>query len=237
MSDNDDNDDGDKEFSIPLQDQRVFGAGLKLKRVKFVSSANDSHAITTVAQAAHSAKDISNAYLDLVLPNRASVRDVVQKTSESTAEVTEVCEICHIPILYTSVSTPHDASLAHQICLPHSYPPSAIDRKRKGLSILASQGWDPDARLGLGSRGQGRTVPIKTTFKDDKLGVGVVIPKDELMRRATKRTLEKEAKKKLDAGKVRKLYAEDWKRKAELQRAFYGRDDTERYFVKSKEWS
>jgi hypothetical protein len=100
--------------------------------------------------------------------------------------------------------------LAHQVCLTHSHPPSHLDRNRKGLAYLSSYGWDPDARVGLGASGQGIQYPIKSKPKDDKLGIGVVLPKEADRRK-------KEKVEKLDAGKIRKLHEKD-KKKAERLR-------------------
>lgn len=235
MSDADDDD----ELETPLQDQRTFGAGLKLKQVKFVSSSTTDHGdIAASSVQARNAEDISNRYLDLVLPSRPDVQHVTPTLLGSKQDVQAMilCEVCNQPVSSKTSTTSHDASLVHQICLPHSHPPSAIDRKRKGLSILAAHGWDPDARLGLGAHGQGRTIPIKTVSKDDKLGIGVVLPKGELEKRLAKKQIEKEAGKKLDAGRVRKAYSEDSKKREALQKLFYGRDDVEKYLQKSEEW-
>lgn len=229
----------DDELEIPLQDQRAFGAGLKLKRVKFVSSSTTDHGDTAASLVqARNAEDISNRYLDLVLPSRTDVQHVTPTllASKQNVQAIILCEVCNQPVSSKTSTASHDASLVHQICLPHSHPPSAIDRKRKGLSILVAHGWNPDARLGLGAQGQGRTIPIKTVSKDDRLGVGVVLPKGELEKRIAKKQIEKEAGKKLDAGRVRKAYNEDSKKREALQKLFYGRDDVEKYLQKSEEW-
>ena len=56
----------DEEYMIPLQDKRVFGAGIKRKRVQFVR-ANDS--TTTIdAPTTSSGPSASDFYLNLVLP-------------------------------------------------------------------------------------------------------------------------------------------------------------------------
>lgn len=245
----------DETYEIPLQDQRVFGAGIKRKRVKFVPSISSSSSILPVSST--SSESISARYLNLVLPqDSASTGENAQLTpastpptvlnDTSTTSESQICEICNLPLSSSSdvVPTsnnedndlssladsntrpppkprPHEASLAHQVCLTHSHPPSHLDRTRKGLAYLSSYGWDPDSRLGLGSQGQGIAFPIKTKPKDDKLGIGVVVPK----------TLEKRKEKaeKLDAGRVRKAYDND-KRKAEkLREMFYMNDDVERY--------
>lgn len=238
----------DDEYEIPLQDQRVFGAGIKRKRVKFVPSSTESS--TAPRSASTSKQPIGDLYLSLVLPNQSkqskpspalgeSVPHGDSNSAESQVQ-THVCEVCKLPLTLqeeadalsaetdsdqpTPKSRPHEASLAHQVCLTHSHPPSYLDRKRKGLAYLSAYGWDPDSRLGLGATGQGRQYPIKTKEKNDKLGIGVVVPKDKDLEKMRK---VKEVK--LDAGKVRKLAEKDRKRTERLQEMFYRNEDVERY--------
>jgi len=246
-------------YEIPLQDQRVFGAGIKRRRVRFVPSSSDQS--TPPVTGGRSAESISNLYLSLVLPKETSAAvDAAASTTElseapaySTARsraVPEqpVCEICNLPlttvdlattasqfevssnppetVARASTSRPHEASIAHQVCLEHSYPPSHLDRSRKGLTYLSSYGWDPDSRLGLGASGQGIQFPIKAKAKDDKMGIGVVLPKAGERRK-------KEKVEKLDAGKVRKLQEKDKKRAERLRDIFYRNDDVERYLGNS----
>jgi hypothetical protein len=250
----------DDTYEIPLQDQRVFGAGIKRKRVKFVPSAASSS--TPPISSGASAKSVSDFYLKLVLPSENETLKETSPTagssskpltsSESSTKLQpqqpklQVCEICNLPLAETPDSLPasrgetpeengdglgqrppakprpHEASLAHQVCLTHSHPPSHLDRNRKGLAYLSSYGWDPDARVGLGASGQGIQYPIKTKPKDDKLGIGVVLPKE-----ADRRKEEKIEK--LDAGKVRKLHEKDKKKAERLREMFYRNDDVERY--------
>jgi len=173
--------------------------------------------------------------------------DSAADTPEPRQEPTEapVCEICNLPLSSNPdpaiqptddtpvgvINTPgigppkprpHEALLSHQVCLTHSHPPSHLDRNRKGLTYLSSYGWDPDSRLGLGASGQGIQFPIKTKPKDDKLGIGVVLPKEADRRK-------KEKVEKLDAGKIRKLYEKDKKKAERLREMFYRNDDVERY--------
>jgi hypothetical protein len=69
---------------------------------------------------------------------------------------------------------------------------------------------------------QGMQYPIKVTPKDDKLGIGVKVPKNLEARK-------KEKVQKLDAKKVRNMAVEDKKRREKLQRQFYGNGDLEKY--------
>jgi hypothetical protein len=249
----------DDTYEIPLQDQRVFGAGLKRKRVKFVPSTSSSVASSRTKTPA---KSIGDLYLNLVLPmespsaessaraspspgspSGASSETIMSLTSRKSEP--QLCDICDLPLSsfdntasivaesplndtedlkqpLPAKPRPHEASLAHQVCLTHSHPPSHLDRNRKGLKYLSAYGWDPDARLGLGADGQGIQFPIKPKPKDDKLGIGVVLPKESERRR-------KEKPEKLDAGKVRKMYEKDRRKGEKLRDLFYRNDDVERY--------
>jgi len=245
----------DDTYEIPLQDQRVFGAGIKRKRVKFVPSSSSA---SDKASSIQPSKSISAHYLRLVLPKDSSLaEESAQNTPASTLPSTalpelpttselHVCEICNLPIysipppiLATSDDDnavpsntdtearpppkprPHEASLAHQVCLTHSHPPSHLDRSRKGLAYLSAYGWDPDSRLGLGADGKGIPFPIKPKPKDDKLGIGVVVPK------AVEK--KKEKLEKLDAGRVRKAYEKEKRKGERLRELFYMSDDVERH--------
>jgi hypothetical protein len=240
-------------YEIPLQDQRVFGAGIKRKRVQFVPSSSKPSTLPTPGTPA---KSVSDFYLKLVLPGESKESKETNDASQSTpvastdlsisqaeeATESQVCEICNLPLSATvsgddiettdtsseptsSKPKPHEASLAHQVCLEHSFPPSHLDRNRKGLAYLSSYGWDPDARLGLGASGQGIQFPIKTKPKDDKMGIGVVLPKPGEIKK-------KEKLEKLDAGKVKKLYENDKKKTERLRQMFYQSEDVERYLGK-----
>jgi hypothetical protein len=253
----------DDTYEIPLQDQRVFGAGIKRKRVKFVPSTSSSSITHSTTKAP--ARSISDLYLSLVLPNEASsTENFIEESpnpcslsrassegipvAEGQTNEPELCDICKLPLSSTDVTAtlmpdalpsesqdptrrppgkprPHEASLAHQVCLEHSHPPSHLDRNRKGLTYLSAYGWDPDARLGLGAQGQGIQFPIKPKPKDDKLGIGVVLPPER--ERLKKKKLEK-----LDAGKVRKMYEKDKRKGERLREMFYRNDDVERYLGK-----
>jgi hypothetical protein len=90
---------------------------------------------------------------------------------------------------------------------------------------LSAYGWDPDARKGLGAEGQGIQFPIKTKPKDDKLGIGVVLPKPGEIKK-------KEKPQKLDAGKIRKLQERDKRKGEKLREMFYRSEDVERYLAR-----
>lgn len=219
----------DLDDDVPLQHRKPFGSGLRRNEIKFVAASSEDSKATGQAGANQHGQSISDFYLNMVLKKPGHV---ARQATETEKPVVELCEICKIPLAAApeTASTSstmkgghHEASIAHQVCLTHSHPPSALDRGRMGLSVLESQGWDPDSRSGLGAAGQGVQHPIKVKPKDDNLGIGVVVPKDFGARK------EKEKPKLLDAKKIRKMAADDRKRADKLQQQIFGRVDLEKY--------
>lgn len=230
----------DEEYLVPLQDQRVFGAGIKRSRVPFVPARTDPPLLSIRSPS----RKIGERYLSIVLkeagpvkgertpktcsPDHADAPAEGHMAAVSTKDSTDpvLCEICRLPIgdanrTMLSNSRPHEASLAHQVCLVHSHPPSHLDRTRKGLRYLSSYGWDPDSRLGLGAVGQGIRIPIKAKQKNNTLGLGAE------RKLQTQRPPEK--KQKLDAKQVRLKEQEARRKREKLQELFYRNDDVERY--------
>ncbi|KAI9679270.1 MAG: hypothetical protein M1817_005289 [Caeruleum heppii] len=238
----------DEEYVVPLQDQRVFGAGLKRKRVQFVPSGSSAPSVQpSRAHDEHHGHSIGDYYLSLVLPdskrNPQAISPVVSAHQEQmNRPLTTLprCDVCHLPLDSdaasetivpsppTTTTTPaHEASLAHQVCLTHSHPPSHLDRHRKGIQYLSSYGWDPDSRLGLGVAGEGIRAPIKGKVKRDTLGIGMKLPEKEVGVRPKK--VER-----LDAKGVRRKEADLRKRGQKLQDLFYASEDLEKYLKASK---
>jgi G-patch domain len=269
----------DEDYFIPLEDQRVFGAGLKKKRVRFVRSTSESGGIlvSTTTKESSSGADkpllpsAAERYLSIVLPDEAKRPTSQSKTDgDRTAATTttglegssntlsvlpsraaeqsqqlhtpddqlQLCEVCNFPIdsssstsivsashegpLSTSVKV-HEASIAHQVCLSHSNPPSHLDRTRHGLRYLAAYGWDPDSRLGLGTPGrEGIREPLKQKIKNDTVGLGMKIEA-----RIAKRKVVKEQK--LNARQVRRRELEMKKKDDKLRELFYRSDNIQRH--------
>ena len=231
--------DQDEEYTIPLTDQRVFGAGITKRRVNFVPPA------TVAPQTAPSVLDgpaVADLYRSIVLEDgsrknnkETNERNVPSKSSDLAQTNAQldgaICEICNLPLesSSTSVSTPanpHEASLVHQVYLSHSRPPSNLDRTRKGLVYLSSYGWDPESRLGLGATGHGRLAPVRGNLKNDTLGVGF----EETLRKSSQGIVRVEKKvEKLDAKRMRKLEAKERRKRGRLQEMFYGGDEVTRY--------
>ncbi|PGH26834.1 hypothetical protein AJ80_01414 [Polytolypa hystricis UAMH7299] len=240
--------DDDDEYFLPLEDQRVFGAGVRRKRVKFIPS-SETHLTSTSTthiysdtprptsappSSTTSARSVADTYLSIVLGSSTSSKPSKKDDTASTPPTSEICEICNLPLSTTSISSsqsspsprekPHESSLAHQVCLPHSHPPSALDRTRQGFKYLSAQGWDPDSRLGLGAKGQGIREPVKVRIKDDKLGLGL---RQEEKARVEKRRRERAQM--LNAKQVRRLEEERRRKGEKLREMFYGGADVEKY--------
>ncbi|GAB7350751.1 hypothetical protein MBLNU459_g1300t1 [Dothideomycetes sp. NU459] len=249
-------------YTVPLRDQRYFGAGIKRKRVQFVPSSGNV-ASGGLAKSDDPVSSASERYLSIVL-NRAqptpapapaptspagqdSVASAVPgdaprqhaesqpppppQTAPATTMTTtsaDACPVCNLPLASSAAPTGHASSLAHQICLPHSHPPSALDRKRKGISMLRSHGWDPDGRVGLGASGEGILHPIKPKVKRDTVGLGAEREDDQRRARSRRKQPPPKAEK-LDAGRIRKMELEGQERDQRLRDMFYGSDDVERY--------
>ncbi|KAI7555240.1 hypothetical protein D0869_14770 [Hortaea werneckii] len=239
----------DDEYEIPLRDQRYFGAGIKRKRIQFVpsSSTHDHQQSTSLPTTpASSSSSAADKYLSIVLKNNPTNENLSGPTSAPLiqddgttrpafphAESTEdtfsstarpnICPTCHRPIP-TGKELQHQSSLTHQISLTHSHPPSHLDRKRKGLAVLESQGWDPDSRVGLGADGNtGRLYPIRAREKQDRVGLGGRVDVEGAVGKA------KEKVERLDAGRVRERDQEGRKKAEGLRNAFYRSEEVERY--------
>ncbi len=211
------------EYFIPLQDLQVFGAGIRRKRVAFVRAESEP----SPASQATPQSSLGDRYLAIVLPQDPDSKKPEEQSDDaqehSTASETAMCAICNLPITASISSVParpHESSLAHQVCLSHSHPPSHLDREHVGLKYLSSYGWDPDARLGLGASGTGIRAPVKGKVKNDTVGLGVKDGDRVSVR------VEKDAKKKmrLNAKQMRLQEAAGKKREMQLKDAFYGRD-------------
>lgn len=224
---------------ISLQDQRVFGAGIKRRRVTFVPAARSSTPTVSDSTSA----GIGQRYMSIVLQDGLEENNRTSKITSSDSALNtgrqhgiykaRICEICHAEIQDFEASAlgdtkSHEASIAHQYCLSHSHPPSHFDRNRKGLKYLSSYGWDPDNRAGLGAAGNGILAPIKVKVKNDTVGLGIErIGKSEQDRYVANKV------QKLDAKRVRQQEQEKRKRGERLQDIFYRDVDIDNYLVQS----
>lgn len=227
----------DKEDSRPWEQQRIFGAGHKRKRIDFVAAR--AAATQAIQLEPRTVPNISagDRYLNIVLRNGASTDDNNPTSTEvsypersSAQQQLELkrafCEICNLPILATPgdaraiASADHESTIAHMVCLDHSYPPSHLDRSRQGFKYLSSYGWDPDSRRGLGATSGGIRAPIKAKVKNDTAGLGVKI-------KGNKKPPDRKVER-MDAKQVRKLDMEDRRKRARLHEVFYGNDEVEK---------
>jgi hypothetical protein len=245
---NEDDDDDD----VPLHRKQPFGAGLKRKRVEFVPAkdadsnitatildgngtkgrvlAGDIYASIVLGTAAAAPKRPASVSVSAAPSNSINTEGEELQSESSTAFAEElvnasgVCKVCSLPI--TTSIREHEASLAHQVSLTHSHPPSALDRSRMGLRTLAAQGWDPDARTGLGRGGEGARFPIKVTAKEDTLGIGAEPPTREQIAASAAAA---QAKKPLSAKERKAMDLKDKKRAERLQAEIFGSVDVDRY--------
>lgn len=215
----------DEEYYVPLVDQRVFGAGLKRKRVAFVPAVSNesvSHATTP--------SSVASRYLSIVMQKKQNLdTDKANQQSVDTVEQiqnSQNCLVCNQPLSSTdSKETTHDTSIAHQICEKHSHPPSHLDRSRRGLQYLQDYGWDPDARQGLGAHQEGIRIPIKAREKNDSTGLGFLTVDEEEPTRSKKRTdMQKTKVDKLNAKEIRRIEEEKGQRAEKLRQAIYSED-------------
>ena len=221
---NDAGDNGDDDYDdIPLQHQRPFGAGLHRKPIAFVSASAGQLKSVDDGVVKKPQQDVADIYLSMVLPDDAQRSKSAPPPSGTATQdgpsQQEICPVCRLPLV-TDRGT-HAESFAHQVCLPHSQPPSALDRTRMGLAILSAHGWDPDARKGLGAGQQGIQYPVKAKVKDDNLGIGMEVPKGL--------PPPKKKEQLLDAKKVRKMAAEEKKKAAKIRQDLFGDGKLEKY--------
>lgn len=109
--------DEEEDYFVPLQDQRVFGAGIRRKRVPFVSASSLSSTVgVTTANGSEdevskkkkdAAAVVVNRYLSVVLPNEANkASEEVQAVdgpgsgsgSVAIAPSVQICPVCSLPL-------------------------------------------------------------------------------------------------------------------------------------------
>jgi hypothetical protein len=218
--------DSDEEYyTVPLKDQRYYGAGIKRQRVHFVPSSTRNEPAPASSSSALSA---SQRYLSIVLP-KAPVDDTLPPADLPVAADLSICDMCKTE--YHGDQATHCSTLVHQIALPHSHPPSALDRTRKGLSILQAYGWNPDDRLGLGAQREGILHPVKAKEKRDTVGLGLDLAHHEepMLKKKKLNPAKTEPIQRLDAGKIRKLDIESKKKDERLRNLFYANEDIDKY--------
>ena len=220
--------DPEEEYYVPLVDQKVFGAGVKGKKIAFVPA---SPAQVSAPEDGSTRRSLADRYLSIVFPKDVSSSET---TPKRTPEVDErvnsesaLCAVCKQPISASEdkvAINAHESSIAHQVCLTHSHPPSHLDRDHVGLRYLKGYGWDPDSRVGLGARQDGVRIPIKATEKHDTTGLREVEDEEDMKLKNRSVKTKQEPVRLLDAGKVRKQEQAAKKRAERLRATFYGED-------------
>lgn len=267
----------DEDYYLPLEDQRVFGAGIRRKRVPFVRSGE----LNTTAGSSSTGTNIADTYLSIVLKQQNTSKtspstptnthtytnapeDIIPPprtthsappTADTIAPAPPVptdnverpkgsartyCDVCNLPLSdpqsqsqsQETTSRPHEASLAHQVCLKHSHPPSHLDRTRAGMRYLSTYGWDPDSRLGLGAAGrEGIREPLKGRIKHDTAGLGSGLDKDGDPIKAPLPVKNKVVK--LNPKEMRRKEAEAKRRGEKMRNLFFQNDEVLKYLGES----
>lgn len=231
-----------EDYFVPLVDQRVFGAGIKRKRVPFVPA---STLEANIPNTTTPRPTVGARYLDIVLPPSKRSRSEPPLASSDVANnperdsilagsppaVPSICPTCHAPLLTTT----HSTSISHQLSQPHVHPPSHLPRAHVGLRYLTRHGWDPDARVGLGKSGQGISHPIKAVEKRDTVGLHEK-KKEESNGREKPIKISQEGQgegevKRLNAKEVRRKEAEIRRERERLRQNLFGRVDVEGYLA------
>lgn len=224
--------DDQDDYYVPLVDQRVFGAGIKRKRIAFVPATSESP--SAVKAAAPVTGKAGDRYLSIVLKNAAKPspdadkKEQIDPSPEEQIQSPPLCPICG-QATATEIDEngkSHESSIAHQVCLDHSYVPSHLDRSHVGLKYLRDYGWDPDARQGLGARAEGIRIPIKAKEKNDSAGLGMAYDEEEHADKVKvpKKTKPAEATARLNAKQVRIMENQKSKKAETLRRNVYGPD-------------
>lgn len=157
-------------------------------------------------------------------------------TTDDEAKSEFICPVCNLAVGQAKDNSVarHEASLAHQVCLEPSHAPVAVDRTRRGFAYLNSYGWEPEERVGLGARGEGRLYAIQPRKKEGREGIGTATGSDS---DEFPNTLEKKKKKKpdvavtetLDAAGMQKQERERRRKDRKMQNLFFGNDDVNKY--------
>jgi hypothetical protein len=222
----------EEDYFVPLEDQRVFGAGIKRKRIAFVPASADTTTTSAIPSTTSPPKtNVADRYLSIVMKDPTN-RKLPGPNGPSTVtkENVSLCQICNLPF-----SATHESTLSHQLCLTHSHPPSHLDRTSHGMRYLTSHGWDPDARVGLGANAQGIRYPIKAKPKHDTVGLRERVDADDAAATVKVRKVDEHKPRSADRGvmvnakEVRRRERKAKRRAEKLRTLFYSNDEVERY--------
>ncbi|KAJ4326137.1 hypothetical protein N0V94_000300 [Neodidymelliopsis sp. IMI 364377] len=209
-------DDGDIS-TAPFTSHPAYGRGLWKNPIAFVAAAPE---LPSAPFNPVDGQSIAQKYLAIMFPNGQP---------QPEPEAYPLCAICGEPVKETDHRI-HFLSPAHQASLPRVPIPSAIDRTRMGLKYMQNYGWDVDARVGLGARGEGMLFPLMPKEKRDKLGLGIDKKAEERRKMLINgRGVAKPGEIRLDAAKIKKLAKVEKRKHDKLQKMFYGNDEVEKY--------
>ena len=224
--------------TIPLQYQRHFGSGINRRQINFVT-ARDSSLPAAGPIDQHS--PTADRYLSIVFRESEATKGDQDSDTKEPAQtpdhlppalrnVSELvyatlpCEICNST--FPELSTIHEASIVHHVCIDHSYHPSSIDRKRRGLKYLSQYGWDPDQRLGLGTNGDGIREPIMPSKKCNTAALAATKESGNI-RRSSDAKMHRSVT--MDAGRVRKSESVLKGKEEKLRELFLSNEDVLAY--------
>jgi hypothetical protein len=203
--------------TAPFTSHPAYGRGLWKNPIAFVAAAPE---LPPAPSKPVDGQSIAQKYFAIMFPNGQP---------QTEPEAYPLCGICGEPVKETDHRI-HFLSPAHQAALPRTPVPSAIDRTRMGLKYMQNYGFDIDARVGLGARGEGMLFPLVPKEKRDKLGLGIDKKAEERRKGLAKgRGVAQAGEIRLDAGKIQKLAKVEKRKHARLQRMFYGNDEVEKY--------
>ncbi|PHH61091.1 hypothetical protein CDD81_802 [Ophiocordyceps australis] len=237
--------------NVPLHHKKPFGAGLKRTRVEFVRATepDDSAARERFSEREQEkGRMIADIYASIVLRDGSGSSSTKgQRQREQGPDDDDgddddkdewTCAVCSVSVSASSSQRAHESSLAHQVSLAHSHPPSAIDRSRMGLRTLQAQGWNPDARQGLGPHGQGLRFPVRATVKEDGLGIGAAAALAEAAQKRQGKSAQRveatgcQRPQRNMTAKQRRAEAERQRRQAErLEAEIFGSVQVQKYLV------
>ncbi|QIW99662.1 hypothetical protein AMS68_005180 [Peltaster fructicola] len=222
----------DDEYEIPLVDQRYFGAGIKRKRIRFVTAqpAQDKESslsrgqltaekyLAIVMGPKEKCVDVAQTNESLKSRGKDEHQDIVETNSTPTSVRNTLCKTC---LTYIDLADPqqHELSREHQRYQSRVRPSYHIDRQSKAFAMLQAQGWDPDEAPGLGPSGEGLTHPIIPSGRPERLGLGA--------NPAEEKAKPKPAK--LDVKQSRELAEQTHREKAKLWGLFNRSEELDKY--------
>ena len=220
----------------PAEAESVNIPGTKRRCVHFVSERGDDGDLGKASAAPSVVRSAADLYAGVVFRNRyQSAADAIQAVAQPGLDDSNIarCDICGATVgNRDGPDESHGISLAHQLSLPQSKPPSAIDRKHNAFRYMSAQGWDPDEGKGLGAAGQGRVRPIDAKKRKDRAGIDVTKKPNEDEEVNSRRENEK-SHKVIKRSLTRREQREETRKKRhqdnKFEDLFYGNEEVYKY--------